>query len=134
MHSSICHLWSGRIVIMRISAWLSSENIDTDRVFYMRSTVSFRGQIIDIKTNRRTEAEYMTRRYSVIELKPDGVYKSIGSLAYKDGYDSFSPLEPLRKYALDQWENLLVIKHESNLEDALQWTGIAQHIYFPHYT
>lgn len=77
--------------------------------------------------------EYMPRRFSVIEQNGDGIFKIIGSIYYFKGFDSSNSLEPLNKYATNEWKDLMVVKHNGSLAEALEWTGMSQSINDPNY-
>ena len=114
---------------MILTEWTPSTLIDTDRVFFQRTTISFRGVTISREGNYNSPPEFSERRYSIIEQDSAGVWLIIGSTLYTDGFDSENMLEPLNKYASGQFQTLVKLKFNGTLEEALTvWFGSSQQL------
>lgn len=108
---------------MIISEWTSSQSIDTNLVFLMKSQPVFHGPVISHLGNYQSEPEWSSRRYSVIEVSNGTVYFIIGSIAYRSGFDTANPYEPLVKYASHEWKDLLIKEFPGPIEEAVKWDG-----------
>ena len=108
-----------------IAEWTPSSRIDTNLTFLMKSQPVYRGVIIHHEGNYAGQPEWSPRRYSIIEVTNGEIYLIVGSIAYKSRYDSEDPLEPLKKYASEEWKDLMVRKFDGPILEAYKWDGRA---------
>jgi len=106
---------------MIIQEWLNSSEIDTDRVFLLRSARINRGPRIGRHGMYETETQYMSRRSAVIEIIDNNIYMIIGSTAYKEDFESSDPYQVLKKYAVGEFVDLIKVKFNGPIEEAIAW-------------
>lgn len=106
---------------MLIPEWLNSSDIDTDRIFLLRTARINHGARIGRHGLHETETQYMRRRSAVIEVIGSDIWLVIGSTSYIDGFESTDQYETLNKYAQGQFVDLIKVKFNGTIEEAIAW-------------
>lgn len=112
------------------------EFLEEGQELYLRSTFSYLGPIMvkdytdagaPIVYMRPSSPEITPRRYSVVIKDAAGVRQEIISMAITTHFDDTDEFQPHKKYISGE-KIVLQSVPANSVEEALEWTGIAQHI------